>query len=378
MTALQRARSRFVGQFGAPATYGARAPGRLNLIGDHTDYADGFVLPMAIDRDVVVVFRPRADGMVVVVSEAFPTPVRCPVHEAGQRLHGWGAYVQGVVGALRDAGHELVGVDAVVASDVPVGAGLSSSAALELAVARALTWAAGSAWDGREIARLCQRAENDWVGVSSGVMDQLIGALGVAGCALLVDCRSLGTSVAPVPDGWAVVACDTGTNRALVDSAYNDRRRECAEAAARLGVPALRDAAVADLDRLEQDVLRRRARHVVTENARTLALADALHRSDATAAGTLMAASHASLRSDFDASSAALDAMIDSALRHPDCIGARMTGAGWGGSAVALVTAAGADDFVRRTAARYRAATGHEPNLRRCRPAGGARLIEVA
>jgi galactokinase len=253
-----------------------------------------------------------------------------------------------------------------MAGDVPIGAGLSSSAALELATARATVAAAGGAWDPAAMARLCQRAENAWVGVQSGIMDQMISATGEVGKAVLIDCRSLQTRPVPLPPDVLVVILDTGTRRELVGSAYNERREQCQAAADHFGVVALRDltpeqfeARVAGLE----EPAARRARHVVKENARTLEAADAMQAGDARRLGELMTESHHSLRDDFEVSCPELDAMVEAALAQPGCLGARMTGAGFGGCAVALVEAKLAPAFATAVADRYRAATGHEPKV---------------
>ncbi len=374
----------FEERFDAQPTFLARAPGRVNLIGDHTDYNDGFVLPMAIDRAVWIALRPRNDRRVVVYSvdfderAGFDLDAEMSSALTGGERKGWIEYVHGVAWALRDAGYPLGrGWDGVAAGDVPVGAGLSSSAALELATARAFAGLGGLAWEPIAMARLAQRAENEWVGVNCGIMDQLISAAGRAGHALLIDCRSLQTRAVPLPSGVAVVVLDTATRRGLVDSAYNERRAQCESAAAFFGVAALRDvdttmlaARVADLD----PVTRKRARHVVTENERTLAAATALEGGDVERVGRLMDESHSSLRDDFEVSRPELDTMVRLARTHDGCYGARMTGAGFGGCAVALVAATSAQEFVRDVTRRYAAEVGLQPALYVCAASQGASL----
>jgi galactokinase len=374
----------FEQRFGAPPTLLARAPGRVNLIGDHTDYNDGFVLPMAIDRSVWIALRPRDDRRVVVYSldfaerAGFDLGAEMSSALTGGARKGWIEYVHGVAWSLRDAGYPLGrGWDGVAAGDVPVGAGLSSSAALELATARAFAGLGGLAWEPIAMARLAQRAENEWVGVNCGIMDQLISAAGVAGHALLIDCRSLATRSVHMPSEAAVVVLDTATRRGLVDSAYNERRAQCEAAAAFFGVPALRDvdmpafsARVAELDPL----IRKRARHVVTENDRTLAAATALEGGDVERVGRLMDESHASLRDDFEVSRPELDTMVRLARAHDGCYGARMTGAGFGGCAVALVAGSAAQDFVREVTRRYATEVGLQPALYICTASQGASL----
>jgi galactokinase len=268
----------------------------------------------------------------------------------------------------------------VAAGDVPIGAGLSSSAALELAAARAFAALGGMPWEAREMALAAQRAENEWIGVQCGIMDQMISASGEEGHALLIDCRSLETKSVPIPAETAVVILDTSTRRGLVDSAYNDRRAHCELAAEALGVRALRDVDLATFesraDELEP-LIRRRARHVITENERTLKAAAALERGDADEMGRLMNASHASLRDDFEVSRRELDVMVEQAQAHPACHGARMTGAGFGGCAVALVRRADAGDFARAVAAAYTRETGLTPRIYVCSATAGA-SVEMA
>ena len=375
--ARERALAAFAAAYGREATHLAWGPGRVNLIGEHTDYNDGFVLPMALERRAYLAFAPRHDGAVRLVAadlgaegaftlaEVAPgTPPRAAAPGAGQA--SWLDYPKGVAWALaHDLGAgALAGFDGALASDVPRGAGLSSSAAVELAVAAALLRpheAGPEGWDVRAVARAAQRAENAWVGVATGIMDQLVGAAAVAGCALLIDCRDLSFEPVPLPDDVAVAVLDTGTRRGLVGSAYDDRRAACERVAAALGAPALRDVTIADLrasaHRLDATDLRR-SEHVVAEITRALAAADALEAGDAAACGRLMDESHASLRDLFEVSSPALDAIVAAARAAPGCLGARMTGAGFGGCAVALVEAAAVDGFATATRDGYERATG--------------------
>jgi galactokinase len=267
-----------------------------------------------------------------------------------------------------------------VAGDVPLGAGLSSSAALELATARAFAAVSTLPWQPAEMARIAQRAENQWVGVNCGIMDQLISAAGVAGHALLIDCRSLDTRAVPLPSEVAVVVLDTATRRGLVDSEYNERRARCEAAAALFGVPALRDVdekLFAERAGALDEVTRRRARHVVTENARVVAAAVALGAGDARRVGELMTESHRSLRDDFQVSRAELDAMVGIALAQESCYGARMTGAGFGGCAVALVARDSAERFAAGVAERYEREVGLTPAVYVCEAESGASIAEA-
>jgi len=265
-----------------------------------------------------------------------------------------------------------------MAGDVPLGAGLSSSAALELAAARAFAWTASLPWDPAAMALLGQKAENQWVGVNCGIMDQMVIAAGRQDHALLLDCRSLAYELVPLPPTVAVVVLDTGTRRGLVDSAYNERRAQCEAAARHLGVKALRDVASAELAARSGELeatAARRARHVVSEIERTREAARAMAAGDAAAVGVLMDASHASLRDDFEVSSAALDAMVRQARSQAGCLGARMTGAGFGGCAVALVDARAATTFAAAVAPRYREETGSDPAVYVCQATDGARVV---
>ena len=378
MSLQTRVTQAFEARFGTPPAFVVRAPGRVNLIGEHTDYNDGFVLPMAIDRAVWIALRPRQDRQVDIHSLDLNQSATFSLDGLRYEQANWVEYLKGVAWALQDAGYRLQGWEGVISGDVPRGAGLSSSAAIELATARAFQAVSGFPWDAAAMARLGQRAENRWVGVNCGIMDQMISAAGLAGHALLIDCRSLDFEPAPLPAGTAVVILDTATRRGLVDSAYNERRAQCEAAARFFGVPALRDVSVEQFDARAgelDELTRRRARHVVSENARTLAAAEAMRQGDAAELGRLMDASHASLRDDFEVSSRELDIMVRCAQRVPGCLGARMTGAGFGGCAVALVDAGMAEGFARAVAASYQASAGFTPNLYICTATNGAEVV---
>jgi galactokinase len=367
-------------RFGELPAFLARAPGRVNLIGDHTDYNEGFVLPMAIDRAAWIALRPRDDSRVSAYSLDFKQAIAFDLTDEERHGGGWHEYMRGIAWALQHSDKvpaPLRGWEGVVAGDVPLGAGLSSSAALELATARAFAGVSGLTWHPAEMARLAQRAENEWVGVNCGIMDQLISAAGEQGHALLIDCRSLETRAVPLPADASVVVLDTATRRGLVDSAYNERRAQCEAAARYFGVRALRDVDLASFAARGgglDPVTRRRAQHVVTENARTLAAADALATGDLRTVGALMNESHASLRDAFEVSRAELDVMVAIAREQPGCYGARMTGAGFGGCAVALVDVAHAEAFARVVARDYRTAVGLTPAVYLCSAAAGASL----
>lgn len=375
-TAIDRAATSHAGRWGAPA-FVARAPGRVNLIGEHTDYNDGWVLPMALPFDTAVAVSPGGhDATVEVVSDGFGA-VTLGV-DAVDRSH-WAVHLDGVRTLLAELGHDPGPWRATVATDVPTGASLSSSAALEVAATLSILHLCGEEWSPVEVARLCQRVENEVVGLPSGIMDQLISADAVEGHATLIDCRSLAMTPSPLPADVSVVVLDTGTRRQLVDSAFEARRDSCARAAAALGVPALRDADVAMIGRLPGDLHeeRRRARHVVTENERTLQAAAAMAAGDAAALGALMQESHRSLRDDYEVSSPALDEMCAHAMRAPGCLGARMTGGGFAGCAVALVETSTVGEFCDRVLDGFGVAGEHPPAAWVCRPSRGATIEPV-
>jgi galactokinase len=326
----------------------------VNLIGDHTDYHDGFVLPLAVDRDCVVAAHPRDDGRVTVLSVELAGAVDVAADGSDEPAAvepAWGRYVAGVVRALAGAGRAPVGLDAALSSTVPVGSGLSSSAALEVAMALALADAAGLRLPAAELARACQRGEHLAAGVPSGVMDQLVALLGRAHHALLIDCRTLTAEPIALPDALAVLVVHSGLPRTLAGSAYVERRADGERVAAGLGVPALRDAS---LDAVRDEP---RARHVVTENQRVFQFADALRAGDTAALGSLMLASHASLRDDYAVSTPELDLAVDLLVEH-GAAGARLTGAGFGGCVVALVPRAQVRAVASGTVATYRTETG--------------------
>jgi galactokinase len=380
MSLKQKITQEFQDRFDAPPTFIVRAPGRVNLIGEHTDYNDGFVLPMAIDRAVWIALQARHDRRVLCHALDLDQTAEFPLEGMRHTAAGWVEYLKGVAWALQEAGFSLRGWQGVLAGDVPLAAGLSSSAALEMATARAFGAVSNLPWEAARMAKLGQRAENEWVGVNCGIMDQMISAAGVAGHALLIDCRSLETQPVPLPPDTVVVVLDTATRRGLVDSAYNERRAQCEDVARFFGVPALRDvsldqfrARAKELD----DLPRRRARHVITENARTLQAAEAMRRGDAVEMGQLMDASHASMRDDFEISSDELNAMVTCARRERACYGARMTGGGFGGCAVALVRADAAHAFADTVAAAYQATTGLRPNVYVCTATDGAGVVEA-
>jgi galactokinase len=372
----QKAVTAYRAQFGQPPRFVSRAPGRLNLIGGLTDYNHGFVLPMAIERSVWMAFTPREDAVVRLYSTTFDARISFSLAYLSKNV-GWQEYIKGVAWAYAEAGLPPRGFDAAIAGNVPRGAGLSSSAALEMAAALTVTTAAGHPWDAVEAARMCTLAENEWVGVNSGIMDQLIAGLGQKGHALLIDCRTVETTPVPLPAELAPVILDTGTRRSLAHSEFNTRRAECEAAAARLGVPYLRDATPEEVEAHRNTLptaLYKRARHITTENRRVKAAFHALQNANPTRLGQLMTASHRSLSRDFEVSSPALDAMVTCALDHPACYGACLTGAGFAGCCVAVVQRAGVAAFIEEVSACYKAETGYTPTLAVSQPSQGASL----
>lgn len=361
---------------GAP-DFLVRAPGRVNLIGEHTDYNDGLVFPMAIDRGLWLAVRKSASNVLRLDSLDQSARVEFEVGGARSDELGWGVYPWAVANVLSSESGETGGFDGVIASEIPAGAGLSSSAALELATARALHAVWNKPWHAKPMSLLCHRAENEGVGVSCGVMDQMIVACGQAGNALLIDCRSLESAPVPVPEGLVVAVLDTGTRRALETSAFNERREQCEAAAKALGVSSLRDVELGQLAASSLDgVLLQRARHVVSENERVHAFARALLGGEHATLSELLAASHRSLRDDYDVVTPALDAIVDVAREVPGCIGARMTGAGFGGCAVALVERAAAAEFVRAVESGYARRTQLQGAVYICEAADGVGLVD--
>jgi galactokinase len=366
-----------------PRTF--RAPGRVNLIGEHTDYNDGFVLPIAIDRETVVAARVRDDRRVRAHSVNLSDAREFDLDAEGRARTGeWINYVEGVARVLESKGARLRGADLAIESDVPVGAGLSSSAALEVSVGLALVALSEADVDRVTIALAGQEAEHRYVGTRVGVMDQFIAALGRAGNALLIDCRSLETQHIPLalPD-IAVVVCDTRVKHNLATSEYNTRRSECEHGVELLrsalpGIRALRDVSVEEFARHEEllpEPIRRRCRHVVTENARTLEAAEALRNGNAAEMGRLMVMSHRSLQHDYEVSCAELDLLVDVAIGTDGVVGARMTGGGFGGCTVNFVARGVVESFQSTVAREYRKVFGHDCATYVVEPSDGAREL---
>ncbi|MDR3774484.1 MAG: galactokinase [Terracidiphilus sp.] len=361
------------------------APGRVNLIGEHTDYAEGFVMPAAIDFATLAGISPRADGKIALFSEnygevryfdAAELPAKAGKH--------WTDYPLGVISILAGEGHRVPGFSLSLWGDVPLGSGLSSSAAVEVATALAVTGLIGVNYPGPVLARLCQRAENEFVGANCGIMDQFISANGAKDHALLLDCRDLSFKLAPIPHNVALVIANTMVKHAITGGEYTSRRAEVEAACAviashRPGVKFLRDATVEDLEKWGPEMTPnslKRARHVITENTRTVAAAEALINHNLAELGRLMAEAHWSYSQDFEASCEEADAMVALAQNLPGLIGARLTGGGFGGCTINLVEQDQAAAFVEGLGGLYAGQTGIVPQIHICHASGGAHRIE--
>jgi len=360
------------------------APGRVNLIGEHTDYAEGFVMPVAIDFATLAAISPRADGKIVLYSEnyqeertfeAAALPAKASQH--------WTDYPLGVVAILTGEGHTIPGFSLSLWGDVPLGSGLSSSAALEVVTALAVLSLIGSSYPGPVLARLCQRVENEFVGANCGIMDQFISANGEENHALLLDCRDLSFKLAPIPDHIALVIANTMVKHSIAGGDYATRRSESEAACAiinghRGGVPFLRDATLEDLDKWGHEMTPKsllRARHVISENLRTVAAEKALEKGDLAEVGRLMAEAHRSYSQDFEGSCVEADAMVALAQDLPGLIGARLTGGGFGGCTINLVEQSEAAAFAKALGARYTAKFGIVPQIHICHASGGAHRL---
>ena len=370
-------------RFGAEPVVFA-APGRVNLIGEHTDYAEGFVMPAAIDFATLAAISPRSDGKVVIYSENYKEERTFEANAlpAAAQKH-WSDYPLGVIVILAKEGNTIPGLSLSLLGDVPLGSGLSSSAAVEVATALAVTSLIGVSYPGPKLARLCQRAENEFVGANCGIMDQFISANGAEDHALLLDCRDLSFRLAPIPASVALVIANTMVKHSVAGGEYTSRRAEVEEAAAviarhRPEVRFLRDATVDDLERWGSEMspnALKRARHVITENLRTVAAAEALIHHDLAELGRLMAEAHVSYSRDFEASCVEADTMVTLAQDLPGIIGARLTGGGFGGCTVNLVERAQAAEFAEALGASYATETGIVPQIHICHASAGAHKI---
>ncbi len=383
VTSIEQTIAEFRRRFGRePKVY--RAPGRVNLIGEHTDYNDGFVLPAALELATLAAIAPRGDRTLRVHSLLMDETVTFNLDEADARPRKhWSDYVRGVAVVFESAGHRLTGADMVIGSDVPLGAGLSSSAALEVAAGYALLSNSGLQVDLTRLALACQRAENEFVGMRCGIMDQFIACHGAAGHALLIDCRSLARRLVPIDPSVRLVICNTMVHHEHAAGEYNLRRRDCEEGVRRLaavlpGITALRDVTPDQLERhanLLTPVVHRRCRHVVAENERTVRAADALEAGDLGLFGHLMGESQASMRDDFEISCPEVDVMVELNAAANGVYGARMTGGGFGGSTISLVEANAVAAFKQSVATGYRAATGLEPQIFTSPPGAGVGAV---
>ncbi len=357
----------------------SRAPGRVNLIGEHTDYNDGFVMPAALGFRTLTAAAPRADRKIHVRSvgreDAHVFDLDAPAAPQGD----WSDYVFGVALQLEKGGHRLKGADLLIESDVPLGSGLSSSAALEVSVGHALLTLIQAKIDRVALAKACQGAENEFVGMRCGIMDQYISCCGIAGHALLIDCRSLEARPVSVPRAAKIVVANSMVKHQHAGGEYNSRRDACEEGVARLKaklgpIKALRDVTMVQLDGargLVSELVHRRCKHVITENDRVLAAEVALGRGDCLEAGRLMNASHVSMRDDYEISCKEIDALVSLAQNIPGVFGSRMTGGGFGGCTVSLVDADRAEAVMARLKADYLAATGYEAMIFACAPGAG-------
>jgi galactokinase len=376
----------FRARFGGAASI-YRAPGRVNLIGEHTDYNDGFVLPAAIEFYCWAAIAPRSDRKLVIHSENFNETVEETIDALSPlaKKH-WANYPLGVAWALRQAGKPFTGANIYLTGEVPLGAGLSSSAAVEVATGFALLNLSAGTIDRKELALLCQKAENEFVGAHVGIMDQFVSCFGRASNALMLDCRSLEHKFVKLPADVQLVICNTMVKHELASGEYNARRAECEEGVRilRIVLPqirALRDVTLSQLDEHQQILPPKviaRCRHVITENARVQLAVEAFHNGDSAALGPLMRESHRSLRDDYEVSSKELDLMVEIASAQRGLIGARMTGGGFGGCTINLVEAAAVADFKRKVAAEYSSRTGLTPEIYVSPASEGAQQMDLA
>jgi len=386
MNKVQTLSRAFQSRFGSqPSIY--RAPGRVNLIGEHTDYNQGFVLPAAIGFSCWVAISSRPDRKIVLHSENFDETTEAEIDKLGRpAVKGWADYPLGVAWALREAGYPLAGANILISGNVPLGAGLSSSAAIEVSTGYALLSSANQKIDLTALAQLCQRAENEFVGARVGIMDQFVSCHGRAGHALLIDCRSLEYRALKIPARVRLVICNTMVKHKLQAGEYNARRAECEEAVRLLatklpGIGSLRDVTLGELEQhrgLLSDTLYRRCCHILTENQRVLRVGKLFEEGTVNGLREIMAESHRSLRDDYQVSSRELDLMVEIAGRQSGVYGARMTGGGFGGCTINFVDLDSAAEFQRNVSVEYEKATGLRPDIYVCEASQGAELIEAA
>jgi len=381
-----RATTEFQRHFAGIANVIVQAPGRVNLIGEHTDYNEGFVLPVAIDRYITIAARRRLDRQVVIYSTNYQEEDRVSLTNIERSDKQWCNYYRGVLSTMLEAGYDLSGFEAVIDGDLPQGAGLSSSAAYELAVAALCATISSLDLDKKTLALLSQKAENNFIGLKCGIMDQFASALCKADAALLIDCRSLSTTQVPLPlanQGARLVITNSGVRRGLVDSEYNRRRETCETGTDRIGsllerkLSSLRDVTLADFKRCASklpDDIARRCGHVITENERVLESVEALEKGDLVRLGQLMYASHYSLSREFEVSCPESDLLVELTKQHPGTYGSRMTGAGFGGCTVSVMEEAALDDYAGKIVPDYEGKTGKKAEIYLCKAVTGVRV----
>ena len=366
----------FYSKYGEKPNMVVQSPGRVNIIGEHTDYNNGFVLPMAIDRHIKIAFRSRNDDKIKLQSIGFDNEINCSIYDDNY-VGDWQDYVKSISWVLLKNNYELKGWEGVMTSNIPVGAGLSSSAALLLAILKVFSVTSNFSWDGLKMAKLARTAENEFLQLKSGIMDQMICALGRPEHAMLLDCRDLSSKFVTIPSNVKIIILDTLTRRELVDSKYNERVKQCEASAEYFGCNSLRDV---DIETFEEkktgldELLLRRSKHVVYENHRVIEVSEAMRNNDVNKIGQLMNDSHYSLKNDYEVSSKELDIMVEIAQKEAGCFGARMTGAGFGGCAIALIDESFQEQFMRNIFNNYYLKTGIKPMVYVCDPSSGAIL----
>jgi len=366
----------FYSKYGEKPNMVVKSPGRVNIIGEHTDYNNGFVLPMAIDRHIKIAFRPRNDDKIKLQSIGFDNEINCSIYN-DKYVGDWQDYVKSISWVLLKNNYELKGWEGVMTSNIPVGAGLSSSAALLLAILKVFSVTSNFSWDGLKMAKLARTAENEFLQLKSGIMDQMICALGRPEHAMLLDCRDLSSKFVTIPSNVKIIILDTLTRRELVDSKYNERVKQCEASAEYFGCNSLRDVDIETFEKKKtglDELLLRRSKHVVYENHRVIEVSEAMRNNDVNKIGQLMNDSHYSLKNDYEVSSKELDIMVEIAQKEAGCFGARMTGAGFGGCAIALIDESFQEQFMRNIFNNYYLKTGIKPMVYVCDPSSGAIL----
>lgn len=377
--AKSRALAAYIKEYGENPAHLVRAPGRVNIIGEHTDYNDGFVLPCAIDRDTVVALGPSKNDNIKSLSCDFDSTDEFSLAQITSSSQEWAQYIRGMAKHLILEGYQIKPTQLSLAGDVPLGSGLSSSASLEIAIGLALLKQSKIDIQPTKLAQIAQKAENQFVGCSCGIMDQLISAKAQKDHALLIDCRTLDTSAISIPESTAIIIVNSGITHSNTDGEYNQRRAQCEQAAKHYGVRALRDIDMTILESQRtnlQDIVYRRARHVVSENERTLSAAEALKNNDLQKLGYLMRASHASMRDDFEITLPAIDNlsdMMNNIIANDG--GARMTGGGFGGCVVGITTAIKAEKLIAEISTKYRTPLDEKPAIFKCKAWSGAAII---